>query len=66
MYWMKFVSNIIKLYGFEKLEELRDKLSFSETEPLTLSLSLSLSLITKQLSLKALRLACEMNVRNFG
>jgi len=41
---MKFVSNIIKLYGFEKLEELRDKLSFSEAEPLTLSLSLSLSL----------------------
>ena len=62
---MKFVSNIIKLYGFEKQEKLRDKLSFSETEPLTLSLSLSF-LITKQLSLKALRLACEMNVRNFG
>jgi hypothetical protein len=41
---MKFVSNIIKLYGFEKQEKLRDKLSFSETEPLTLSLSLSLSL----------------------
>jgi len=40
MYWMKFVSNIIKLYGFEKQEKLRDKLSFSETEPLTLSLSL--------------------------
>jgi hypothetical protein len=39
---MKFVSNIIKLYGFEKQEKLRDKLSFSETEPLTLSLSLSL------------------------
>jgi hypothetical protein len=37
---MKFVSNIIKLYGFEKQEKLRDKLSFSETEPLTLSLSL--------------------------
>jgi hypothetical protein len=36
---MKFVSNIIKLYGFEKQEK-RDKLSFSETEPLTLSLSL--------------------------
>jgi hypothetical protein len=49
---MKFVSNIIKLYGFEKQEKLRDKLSFSETEPLTLSLSLFL--ITKQLSLKAL------------